>query len=116
MVKNCASEIELNWTGKIQKIKQTIQNCEKRNLSLIGKICIIKTFLISQFVYVMQAICIPEKVLTQINSILYRFLWRKKNCNRKAFEKIKRVVVNSDIEKRWNQHDRCKKYAALLPL
>lgn len=94
-----ASEIELNWSSKIDKIKQSIFTWEKRNLGIPGKICIIKTFLLSQLVYLMQSICIPDKVLQEINTILYRFLWRKKDCNKKAFEKVKRVVLNSSTEK-----------------
>ena len=33
-----------------------------------------------------------------MNRLLFRFLWRKKGCNRKAFEKVKRNVVCSDLE------------------
>ena len=66
---------------------------KKRNLSIAGKVCIIKTFFISQFVYTMQTLVVPDPVLTQVNRILFRFLGRKKDCNRKAFEKIKRTVV-----------------------
>ena len=55
--------------------------------------------LLSQLVYVIQAICLPENALKEINSLLYRFLWRKKDCNRRAFEKVKRVIINSEIEK-----------------
>ena len=47
----------------------------------------------------MQAICIPEHVLKEINTILYFFLWRKKECNKRAFEKVKRVIVNADYGK-----------------
>ena len=63
------------------------------NLSIAGKVCIIKTFLISQFVYIMQALVVPDPVLTQVNRILFRVLWRKKDRNSKAFEKMKRSVV-----------------------
>lgn len=94
-----ASKIELNWKSKLVKIRQQISNWERRNLGLMGKICVIKTILLSQFIYVMQAICLPEHILREINTILYRFLWRKKNCNLRAFEKVKRVVVNSDTDK-----------------
>jgi hypothetical protein len=93
-----ASEIRLNWQPKITQLKQAIQNWEKRNLGVLGKICVIKSLLVSQLVYAIQALSIPDNVLDEINTILYRFLWRKKNCNRKAFEKVKRVVVNSNIE------------------
>ena len=47
----------------------------------------------------MQAICIPETTLKEINTLLYRFLWRKKDVNKRAFEKVKRVVLNADHEK-----------------
>lgn len=95
----CASDIDLNWRGKLKKIKQLISRWERRNLGLLGKICVIKSLLLSQFVYLLQAICLPETVLTEINTLLYRFLWRKRDCNKRAFEKVKRVVINSDVEK-----------------
>ena len=41
----------------------------------------------------MQALVVPGPVLTQVNRILFRVLWRKKDSNRKAFEKVKRTVV-----------------------
>ena len=95
----CASENEKNWTKRIEYMKKLIITWEKRNLGIIGKICIAKSLLLSQLVYVIQAICLPEKVLKEINALLYRFLWRKKDCNRRAFEKVKRVTMNSEIEK-----------------
>ena len=69
-----ASCNENNWKPKIDKIKQTIKQWEKRNLGYLGKICVIKTFLISQLIYVMKALCLPEIVLKEINTLLYRFL------------------------------------------
>ena len=94
-----ASLIDENWTKRIDKMKRIISVWEKRNLGLIGKICIIKSFLISQFVYLLQAINIPDKIIETINTILFRFLWRKKNCNKKAFEKVKRKVICSETKK-----------------
>ena len=83
----CASQVEENWTGRVENIKRIINAWEKRNLSIAGKVCIIKTFLISQFVYIMQALVVPDPVLTQVNRILFRFLWRKKDCNRRPLRK-----------------------------
>ena len=94
----CASQVEENWTGRVENIKKIINVWEKRNLSIVGKVCIIKTFLISQLVYIMQALLVSDSVLTQVNRLLFRFLWQKKDCNRKAFEKVKRNVVCSDLE------------------
>ena len=94
----CASQVEENWTGRVENIQRIINAWEKRNLSIVGKVCIIKTFLISQLVYIMQALLVSDSVLTQVNRLLFRFLWQKKDCNRKAFEKVKRNVVCSDLE------------------
>eukprot|EP00745_Piridium_sociabile_P036410 TRINITY_DN6533_c0_g1_i2.p1 TRINITY_DN6533_c0_g1~~TRINITY_DN6533_c0_g1_i2.p1 ORF type:complete len:542 (-),score=44.64 TRINITY_DN6533_c0_g1_i2:327-1952(-) len=94
-----ASRLDVNWIPRIRNVKQLILSWEKRNLGLLGKICVIKTFLLSQFVFVMQSISIPEKVMDEINTIFFRFLWRKKDCNKKAFEKVKRCVVTSEIDK-----------------
>ena len=88
-----------NWIKRIENMKRLIITWEKRNIGIIGKICIAKSLLLSQLIYAIQALCLPEKILKEINTLLYRFLWRKKDCNRRAFEKVKRVVINSEIEK-----------------
>ena len=79
--------------GRVENIKRIINAWDKRNLSIAGKVCIIRTFSISQFLYIMQALVVPDPVLTQVNRILLRFLGRKKDCSRKTFEKVKRTVV-----------------------
>ena len=94
----CASEMEENWVKRVDTCKRLIASWEKRNLSIMGKVCIVKTFLISQWVYIMQSIVIPEHVIVEVNRLLYRFLWRKRDCNRKAFEKVKRSVLCCETE------------------
>lgn len=96
--KVCASKIEENWLKRVDNCKRLIAAWEKRNLSIMGKVCIVKTFLISQWVYIMQALLIPENVLIEMNRLLYRFLWRKRDSNRKAFEKVKRTVLCGEVE------------------
>ena len=46
----------------------------------------------------MQALVVQDSILTQVNRLLLRFLWPKKDCNSKAFEKVKRNVVCGDLE------------------
>ena len=98
-VEKPASENEENWEKRIENIKKITGRWQKRNLGYLGKVCIINSFIIPQLVYVMKAICLPEKVIHSINTILYRFLWKRKNTNKKAFEKVRRKVINSDFEK-----------------
>ena len=94
-----ASEVEKNWSERIMNLKRIITLWTRRNLSILGKIIIAKTFLISQFIYIMQSIGLPDHVLTDINRILFSFIWKKKTSNRKAFEKVKRKVLTQEYEK-----------------
>lgn len=94
----CASNIETNWLPRVDKIKCIIQSWYKRNLSIMGKICLVKSLLISQLTYVMQALVIPMHILQQINTILFRFIWKKRYSNTKAFEKVKRKIMCKDTE------------------
>ena len=93
--KKSANEIQENWVPKINNVLNTFGKWSKRNLTLMGKINIIKTFGLSQFIYVMQGISLPKEVLDQINTIFFRFLWKKNFDNKRAFEKIKRKVLYS---------------------
>ena len=93
-----ASGIEENYTNRIAAIKRFIAVWEKRDLSIMGKVLITKTFLISQLVYYMQSFLIPEHTLTQVNRLLYRFIWKKRNNNKKAFEKVKRNIICANYE------------------
>ena len=60
---------------KITKIKNCIQVLKSRNLSLKGKVLIIKTFLISQIGYELEMNGIPKNIEKDINKLLWDFLW-----------------------------------------
>ena len=88
-----ASEIKENWEGRISKIRDIVKNWMKRKLTVIGKIQVIKTFLISQFVFLLQSIVLPSKVLDEINTIFFRFIWKQDNIDNKAWERLSRKVL-----------------------
>lgn len=94
-----ARDIDENWKNRIDKLNNLIKLWSKRDLGYIGKVIIIKTFLTSQFTYVMQSVGLPESVLVKINKILYKFLWQRRQSNKKAFEKIKRKTLQEDYDK-----------------
>ena len=69
-------------------------NCRSKD----GKDCDSEFLLLSQLIYVMQSIGLPEKVLIEVNRLFYKFIWQKGFSNRKAFEKVKRVIVEGNLE------------------
>ena len=50
-----------------------------KNLTLAGKIIIIKTFALSKFTYLASDIHIPDNIIQQIDKIIFSFLWNKGN-------------------------------------
>ena len=93
-----AKFVEDNWVGSLDKLQKMIKNWSARDLSIHGKVTIVKTFLVSQFNFIMQSVGIPEKTLEDINRILYKFIWQRRYSNRKAFEKIKRKILQQDYD------------------
>ena len=88
-------EINENWDSKIQSMIDTIKLWNRRQLSPHGKVVIAKTFLVSKFIYLLQSIHIPNIVMQKIDQMLYKFIWQKKFSDKKAFEKVKRSVLNA---------------------
>ena len=93
-----AQNITENWEGKIDKMIKLIRSWSQRDLSIHGKITVIKSLLISQFTYIMQSVGLPEHILKKINTVLYKFVWQRKYTNKKAFEKVKRKIMEGNID------------------
>jgi exonuclease III len=91
-----AKDVEDNYNKRLIHLQNLIRQWSKRDLSMHGKIVVIKTFMISQFTYVMQSVGLPRHILIQINTILYKFLWKRKFNNKRAFEKVKRKVLQME--------------------
>ena len=62
-----------------------------RGLTLIGKIQMIKTFIIPKFLSKATAISISNDIVKEINRLIFGFIW-------KGNDKIKRTALINDIE------------------
>ncbi|MEC7840051.1 MAG: reverse transcriptase family protein [Chlamydiota bacterium] len=91
--KKSASNIKENWEQRIEDLEKMCGRWSRRNPSILGKITLLKAFGLSKFIYVMQSIGLNDEVLTRINRIFFRFLWKKKFSNRRAFEKVRRQTM-----------------------
>ena len=94
-----ARNIQENWEKRIENLEKNLTNWSRRKLTLFGKVTIIKTFGISQFIYVMKSIGLKKEILQKINRILFSFIWGKDFKSGRTFEKIKRNILCREIEK-----------------
>ena len=85
--------IERNLIEKLPSIRRDIEQWNRRNLTPVGKICIVKTLLISKLVHLFMALPNPSKErLKQIESLIYNFVWKNRG------DKIKRTKLVQNYE------------------
>ena len=92
------SDIEENYSKKIEQLEKLCKLWSKRKLSIIGKIIIIKTFGISLFTHLINSIGIDKANITRINQIIFRFIWNNSNPNTRTIEKVKRNTLCNSKE------------------
>ena len=75
----CDDIVEQNIALKKEAIAKIIGMWQKRHLSLIGKIVITKTLLLSQLTHVLSSLPNPkESTIKDINKLLFSFVWGSK--------------------------------------
>ena len=87
-----------NVARVVERIDQQFKKWSQRNLSTLGKILIVKTFGISQIIYLLQCMVIDDKHFKAVNAILYKFIWNRHYLAAKAPERISRLIVNKPIK------------------
>ena len=79
---NADVSYQYNINGKIDKFESVINLWKTRNLSIAGKIIIIKTLGLSQITASLQQTMIKNDELKRIDQAITRFIWNKSNTSR----------------------------------
>ena len=82
---------KLNFDELITSIKNKLRIWKWRDLTIIGRIQIVKTFIIPIFLYRASMICLDKEFVKEANKIIFNFIWKGK-------DKIKRLALIGDIE------------------
>ncbi len=64
-----------NWEEKLNKIRIVFERWKHRNLTLFGKILIIKSLAISKLIHTMTIIETPDEILKEVEKLIFNFLW-----------------------------------------
>ena len=70
---------EKNWESKLGKVMACLDSWSHRELSLFGKILIIKALAVSKLVMNATVLVIPEGFIHKLNKALFGFLWGKRD-------------------------------------
>ena len=69
---------KLNFLDKLDELNNTLSSWRRRNLTLYGRINIVKTLGISKIVFNSSVLCVPKNFASQVDKITYDFIWSKK--------------------------------------
>ena len=76
--------VEENLENVIARIDKQCKKWSRRSLSTLGKILIMKTFGISQAIFLMQSVVLNAEHLKKLNATIYKFIWNKNYLAAKA--------------------------------
>ena len=89
---------EANVAKVIDSMDRLLRPWSTRNLTLIGKILIIKTFAVSQAIYLMQSMTLDLASHKAIEKLIYKFLWNKNFNAAKAPDRLKRKIMETETK------------------
>ena len=89
---NKQTALNKNIQDKTEKLLKQLHWWKARNLSLSGKILIVKALALSKFALLASLISIPKTFIIKINTVIYNFIWNGKT------DKVKRKILEQDYE------------------
>ena len=90
---NQGDYIGRNYSEKFDKFSRALNMWKQRDLSLKGKITVVRTMALPILLYITSSLPIPEELVHKVNREVYKFIWDSKP------EKISRVVLTAEIER-----------------
>ncbi len=72
---NTSTDINKKLDACIANMTNCLKLWQDRQLSLIGKVVILKSLAISKLIYIVSSVHIPQTYMTQIQEIIRNFLW-----------------------------------------
>ena len=89
---NDSQRKKLNFDEILRSIKEKLQMWKWRDLTILGRIQIVKTFVIPIFMYRASLICVQKDTVIEVNKLLFKFIWKGK-------DKVKRLSLICDLDK-----------------
>ena len=78
--------VKNNFDSRIKEAEMCFNMWNQRNLTCLGRIHLVKTFIISKFIFVSSLIPTPDSYIKVIDRIVYKFIWggKKPKLNKNA--------------------------------
>ena len=81
----------LNFAKPMENFERTLNMWKQRNLTIIGKIQIVKSLALSKLIYLIRITSVPANILIQVNRKMFNFIWS-------GHDRVARKVMISGID------------------
>ena len=82
--------IMLNFESKIDALMRQLHWWKARDLTLYGRVLIVKTLALPKFQYLASVVDVPSHIINRINSLIYAFIWNGQT------DKVKRDIFQQE--------------------
>ena len=69
-----------NFEDKVTKLEKQLNLWRQRDLTLIGRISIIKTLALAKLLYCASVLPVQKSIVQKVNNLVYTFLWKGKKA------------------------------------
>ena len=83
--------VQLNLEGRIEEIRNTLNVWCGRNMTIFGKVMVLKTLVLSKIINICSVIHVPDTFITEVDALFFEFLWGK---GKRA--KVRRQIATND--------------------
>ena len=73
------NDLRQDWDKQLDKLQKNCDAWKNRNITMIGKAVLIRTYGIASITYLASLFPVPQQVLIQAQRICFKFLWSNKN-------------------------------------
>ena len=91
--KDITKSVEMNCADKLKSIRTVINMWLQRNLTLKGKIVVLKSLILPKLLFTCSNTYVPDIFVNQVQELTFQFLWGNKPA------KIKKETIIADIQK-----------------
>lgn len=82
-----------NWESKVPKLRGKLIQWQDRELSITGKVLVVKAEIIASVTYLAATFPIPYKVMVAVRKMIFQFIWGGQQ------EKLKRDIMYKPLDK-----------------
>jgi hypothetical protein len=87
-----------NYEALVEKVGKALAMWEARKLSLLGKILILKTFGLSQLIYILTVIELEQEQYKKLERMFLNFLWGRDIQRERVYNRISREKLSRPVE------------------